>query len=315
MTNIFLENVNLSSRSGPNSFASKLIKYLSNFGHNFVSIQHADARLCFIESFYKKNNIPLFQRLDGIYFNTKQDFEKQNQNIKRTYENSDGVIFQSEFNKRLTHKYFGPHDNSRIIHNGADMEFIEKIQAFSHPRLNRFNKIWSCASHWRPHKRLDDNIRYFLEHADQNDCLVVAGKVEKQLKNDRIFYVGEITYEQILSLYKASSHFIHLAWLDHCPNVVVDARACGCNIICSSAGGTREIAGLDATIIEEEEWDLSPVDLYSPPPLDFNKKVKNFYDSCYNMEQVAKKYSNFIKGINEHGSRNTYKDQQPEVTR
>jgi hypothetical protein len=71
---------------------------------------------------------------------------------------------------------------------------------------------------------------------------------------------------------------------------VVDARAAGCRIVCSSAGGTKEIAGLDATIVEEEEWDLSPVDLYDPPVIYFDRKVKNTFDCDYNIENVAKKY-------------------------
>ena len=47
---------------------------------------------------------------------------------------SAGVIFQSNFNKELTFKYFGPHNNYAIIHNGADLELInsvEKIAAIS----------------------------------------------------------------------------------------------------------------------------------------------------------------------------------------
>ena len=68
-------------------------------------------------------------------------------------------------------------------------------------------------------------------------------------------------------------YFLHLSWLDHCPNVVVDARSCGCQVICSSTGGTKEIAGEDAIIIEEDEWNYEIVDLYDPPELDFSKKV------------------------------------------
>ena len=124
---ICLENVNLTSLSGPNSFARKLIKYLSYMGHDIVNIDQADARLCFIETFRKKNNIPLFQRLDGIYFNTTQNFKQQNENIKRTYENADGVIFQSEFNKKLTFEFFGEHPNTTVIHNAADVDLIKNI--------------------------------------------------------------------------------------------------------------------------------------------------------------------------------------------
>ena len=123
-------------------------------------------------------------------------------------------------------------------------------------------------------------------------------KIKKQmsiLKDDRIHYVGKINFLQLTSLYKRSKYFLHLAWLDHCPNVVVDARASGCQIICSSAGGTKEIAGESAIIIEEEEWNFKPVKLYEPPLLDFSKKIKNNWDVDYNMKNVANKYKSFIE--------------------
>ena len=95
-------------------------------------------------------------------------------------------------------------------------------------------------------------------------------------------------------VYNASTHFIHLAWLDHCPNVVVDARACGCKIICSSSGGTKEIAGPDAIVIEEDEWNFEPINLYQPPEMNFSRKINNVWDIDYNMSEVARKYVDFM---------------------
>jgi len=79
----------------------------------------------------------------------------------------------------------------------------------------------------------------------------------------------------------------------------VDARASGCNIICSSAGGTREIAGVNATIIQEDEWDFEPVELYSPPGLDFNKKTENVWNKLedVSMHNVAKRYQKFLMEV------------------
>jgi len=79
--------------------------------------------------------------------------------------------------------------------------------------------------------------------------------------------------------------------------VVVDARASGCKIVCSSAGGTVEIAGKDATVIEEEAWNFQPVDLYSPPRLDFSAKVVNNIDSELDMKIVAKQYEKFMEDL------------------
>ena len=292
---IFLENVNTSSNSGPNSFAKKLIPKLESQNCSFTGINEADVSLCFIESPRKQIDIPRVQRLDGIYFNIEQDFNTLNSNIRRTYEQSQGVVFQSEFNRQLITRYFGEHSNSTVIHNGADTETIETTRPME---AGKYSNIWSCAASWRPHKRLNENIRYFLEHKGDNDLLVVAGDVPPQDRVDQenVVYFGNLSQIQLFSLYKASTNFLHLAWLDHCPNVVVDARACGCHIICSRDGGTKEIAGTNSTIIEETiPWDFQPTRLYKPPAMDFQRKIKNNFESCYDMEQVASLYRGFME--------------------
>ena len=294
--NIHLDNVSLGSTSGPNSFASKLVKYAKRQGHTFNTDRPATSVLAFIETHRKFSDVPIFQRLDGIYFNKSSDYEKQNANIKRTYDMAAGVIFQSEFNKNLITKYFGKHPNSIVVHNGADTEKIQQISPLRNNVLDQFENVWSCASHWRPHKRLDENIRYFLEHSSERDCLVVAGKTEyTQGKVPRVFFVGDLPHEALIALYKRSKYLLQLAWLDHCPNVVVDARASGCRIICSSAGGTKEIAGPEAIVVQEHDWDMEPVHLYQPPTINFDKVVDNPYNSDYNMNKVAEKYINFME--------------------
>ena len=290
--NIHLDNVNLGSTSGPNSFAGKLVKYSDC---TFDPSSSPDAYLSFIETHRTAFDAPMYQRVDGIYFNTKGDYNAQNANIRRTYGLADGVIFQSEFNKKLTTKYFGEHPNTTVIHNGADIELIENAKPLEHSIIDSYENVWSCASSWRPHKRLNENIRYFLEHSGDKDCLIVAGSTDYPKTHDRVFFTGNLSQEALIALYRRSKYFLHLAWLDHCPNVVVDARASGCKVVCASAGGTKEIAGPDAIVIEEEEWDMSPVDLYSPPKMNFNKTVANEYDSDLNMDTVASQYKSFME--------------------
>lgn len=293
---INLNNVSLDSSSGPNSFAKKLFKYMNIDGCSVGSFDDPDFHLCFIETQRKTFDKPMFQRLDGIYFNTSQDYNSQNANIKRTYNMAEGVIFQSTFNQRLISKFFGNHKNYTIIHNGADLEAIAKVDPLP---LGRYEEIWSCASSWRPHKRLQENIRYFLEHSGDRDGMMVAGYVpqNERVKHDRIHYIGTLNQKQLFALYKTSNYFLHLAWLDHCPNVVVDARACGCKIVCSSAGGTKEIAGSNAIVIQEDEWNFEPVQLYSPPLMNFNNKVSTGGDSQLDMSIVSNKYRDFILGV------------------
>ena len=293
--NIHLENVDLQSTSGPNHFATKLTKYLDA---TFDPRQRPDLRLCFIETYNDNNDIPLVQRLDGIYFNKDHNYKFQNANIRKTYARASGVVYQTNFNKKLITKYFGPHTKSVVINNGADIKYINNIEPLEDKMFDKYETVWSCASSWRPHKRLQENIKYFLEHSSSKDLLIVAGRVEAGIINDeRVKYVGHLNIEQLISLYKRSDNFIHLAWLDHCPNVVVDARASGCRIICSSSGGTKEVAGSDAIVIEEDEWDFQPVELYKPPKLNFSRQIKNKFESEYDMEVVAARYKNFLEEV------------------
>lgn len=298
--NVFLDNVNTDSNSGPNSFAKRLIEGLSQLEIDarteITSEFIPDIQLSFIMSRIKY--APLIQRLDGIYFNTDQDYESLNKPIKETYENSEAVVFQTDFNRDLITKYFGNHWNYKVIRNGTNIELINSIERSSHTIFDKFEKVWCCASSWRPHKRLSENIRYFLEFAPDTHCLIVLGpNPDAVVKHHRIFYGGNIEWRDLISIYKRSDYFIHLAWLDHCPNVVVDARACGCKIVCSSSGGTKEISGKDSKLIYEDDWDFSPINLYKPPKLDFSKTVENKYDIDISIQRASKEYSSLFRSM------------------
>jgi len=290
---ILFDNVNISSSSGPNSFGRQLLSEFKNLGHDAdVNVSEPNVQLSFIQTNKKLAKLAkLALRLDGIYFNTRQDWEMLNRPIKESFDLADLVVYQSNFNKRLTEKYFSSSKRSFVINNGTQQQKIKNIKPLQHQVLNNFSEIWSCASSWRPHKRLKDNIDYFLEVAPATAGLVVAGEnPDYRIDHPRVMYAGQLSWESCISLYKRSKVFIHLAFLDHCPNVVVDARSSGCQIIVSSSGGTKEIAGLGATIVRDIEWDLRPLDLYSPPKLDIKQVYSNDIDSCLDINYVAKKY-------------------------
>ena len=147
--NIFLDNVDIMSTTGPNHFANKLKKGMESRGHTFGFGQPFDLQLSFIQVSNRIQNIPLYLRLDGIYFNNKMNFQAQNYMIQMSYEHSAGVIFQTQFNKELIFKYFGEHDNYSIIRNGADYGLIDHIRKFKNPVIDRAgNKSNTISSGW-----------------------------------------------------------------------------------------------------------------------------------------------------------------------
>ena len=297
--NILLDNVKIFSKSGPNHFGTKLIKYLDRLGNRCMLPPQdgADIKLSFIETRQIIKTEPLVLRLDGIYFDPDQNYELRNGNIARSYKQADGVIFQSEFNRDISFKYFGKHPNYTVINNGADMEYLDTISPLVHPKLDNFETVWCTAATWRRWKRLKENISYFLQHSGPKDCLVVAGAVDTKdtFIHDRIFFVGDIDVQSLYALYKRSKYLVHLARYDSCPNVVVDARAAGCQIICSSIAGTKEIAGPDAIVIHEEPWDYSPASTTNLPEISFDKVIENSYNTNIDMTDVSKRYNEFLK--------------------
>ena len=230
---IFTHNYNHSSNSGPNKFTRTLFNCLNKNGKVDLSNQEeADIEFCLIQQQTHKIK-PMVLRLDGIWFNSEQNYNKKNEMIYFSYKNSDAVVFQSEFNKKLTENWFGKHKNSFVIRNAADLNLIKSANPnFWDQKFGKNTEVWSCAANWRPHKRLDENIRYFLDFAPKDSVLAIAGFLSSELasivpNNKRIFVVGDLDYMSLLSLYKRSTTFVHLAYLDHCPNVVVDAQAAG----------------------------------------------------------------------------------------
>lgn len=292
---ILFNNVDFSSNSGPNNFGQKIATQLFRLGHE-INVGNPEVAINFIQG-----NVPGIKnviRLDGIYFNLSQDWKKLNHPIKMSYDLADSVIVQSNFNKRLISKYFGEKSDVHVIHNGTSLQDIDKIQK-ADLGFDR-EKVWFCASSWRPHKRLDENIKFFLENSQRDDMLFIAGANADQYMSksvdQRVKYLGDLPWYKMISVMKSSKNFLHLALLDHCPNVVVDARACGCKIYCSSTGGTREISGPNAVVLQEEEWDFSPIELYSPPKITNYSFVDNSqWDVPIDIVGCAKRYEEILK--------------------
>jgi len=304
--NVFPTNFNPSSHSGPNSFTRGLLSNICR-RHDIKisnSLKDADVELSIIESHFKKT-VPRIIRLDGIYFNSDQDFKSQNSKIRETYLTSDIAIFQSLFNKNLTESWFGDHPGGTVVRNGADIDAISKIDKADLSSTFGERKIWMSASSWRPHKRLNSNIEYFIRNSEEDDIMLVAGSGASKedfanyenLINSRIFYLGHVDWESLISLYKSASIFVHLAFLDHCPNVVVDAAACGAEIVCASSGGTNEIEAASMIVIEDLDWDFKPIQLYKPPKLKFENKVKISKKFIYNLDKAADMYAESIRSL------------------
>ena len=100
------------------------------------------------------------------------------------------------------------------------------------------------------------------------------------------------------SLYKSSKYLLHLAWLDHCPNTVVEAISQGCPVICTDSGGTADLVGTNGIVIPESRaynFELTDYDNPYELDLDYLRSVdwtrEIVVDNSYlDIGDVAKKY-------------------------
>jgi len=294
---------------GPSIFGSRLKKALIEHGWKWDRLFPVVSYIFSSGMFrpFCKNIL----RLDGLYFdseNTIGDSDRKNRPILRAYEKADGIIFQSEFDRKLF-KYFVGEANCpmTVIPNGAPSDFSPVG-----PKIDYgFNKTLLCSSQWRAHKRLKCIITSFLEYGDPTTGLVILGNSsEKVFEHPNIKYVGRIHPSKLPEYLRGGDAFIHLSWLDHCPNSVVEALCCGLPVLCTHNGGTREIVRDNGVIIKcEEDYNFKKVALYNPPKceektvaagiekiLAWNKTVDA---SNLRINHIASKYAELAKSLSE----------------
>ncbi len=271
---IFFDGVNwLAEHTGPSSFAKRLAIQLGNMGHQIADPDDYDVALVFIEPTDKLNKAkPYVQRLDGFWFSPQQVSSGMNDGIRRCYESATDVVWQSEFDMKMSLKHFGVR-SGHVVRNGVE---LRKAAVRSEQLIEmraQYDKIFVSSAHWHPQKRLRDNVEVFRRMRDtqcKNSCLIVLGNnPDYQVADKGIFYAGSIRQDLCAEVYASADWMIHTAYLDHCPNTVVEAISQGCPVLCSSDGGTSELANLAAgngIVIESRSpYDFSLVDYEDPP--------------------------------------------------
>lgn len=304
---IHLDNVNMGSTSGPNSFAKRLVIGLIESGHEveLYDGRNADVSIVFIEPSGRPLANKVVQRLDGIWF-SPSEFKTKNSAIKWMYENSDGVIWQSEFDKGMTTKWWGQPKSGTVIRNGINASEIKKFKIPALEQIRQqYEMLFVCSANWHPQKRLETNVELYkwLRTFYTSAGLIVLGSNAIKVADPHIFYAGSQPHDVCLEIFSASNWMLHTAWLDHCPNTVVEALSQGTPVICSEQGGTKELVqGYGIVLKENAEYNFELTDYDKPPALDITQitnklitkdKLTTSFD--ISMERTIKDYILFLE--------------------
>lgn len=235
-------------------------------------------------------------RLDGVYHNIVFDFRDQNEEIRHHMEQADAVVYQSQFSRLIADEYLFPYRGPwEVIFNGADPSFYRAFR----PLKKTHEHTFIAHSRWRPHKRLLEIIKSFLQAGIRDSCLYIAGDLSQSgiqpdfLKRcftaPNIRYLGTLNQEQLAQVLRSCDASIHLCWIDSCPNSVAEAIAAGRPVVTNNVGGTQELVRPSGGFVCEidEPWDLSPCNLFSPPPINADIVAEALHQCASNPPKIS----------------------------
>ena len=267
---------------------------------------------------------PYFFRADGVTFDielAQDEIRRRNDPLKIGVENAAGVIYQSEYCRRMYQNILHVEEPlTCIIFNGTDLEIfaVEGEDGRAKFGIRQDELVFLSSAKWRAHKRLKDTVavyRIFRDlHKDRKCRLLIIGKHDECFPDDDIISLGQLPHSELPAWYRTANIYLFLSWLESCPNSVVEAMACGLPVVCSNRGGTGELVEFvngGIVVPADKEFEYCPVELYNPPSPDYDLILDAIEKICDNhkhyselinrkrlsIDYVAKQYIGFIEDV------------------
>jgi len=297
-----------------------------------------------------KENVEIIVRFDGVWNDTlipntflprimnkvnTMAFKRLNKVILDNYRLADKIIYQSEFSKFTIEKLLFERfkldvipKESTIIYNGVDLERFKPMKEFREQQ--NFPNI--LISHRLiPFKRAHQAPRIIEKLVGNYPNLkvhVVGGgvknpyhfgkdskdKIKKEVKlrglEKHFEFHGHVDPEELPKIYNKCDFMLNLSYADPCPNVVVEAIACGLPVVAPNHGGIPELVG-DENLLSDENInmrDFQPRFIYRELPLidpvpyveKIEKLLKNLDYYSENMRERAVERFDIAKMTDEY---------------
>jgi len=240
---------------GPATFMNNLRHYLKKSKYLFTeNINQADSIFFPISynlntlDYFRDNNLPIIQRLDGIYYPSQHgsDYININLPIKKIYlEYASYIVFQSNYSKSQCFAMFGniPENKYSIIPNGVNKKIYYPSDSNN---LNK-NIQFVCTGIFRKPAMLEPIIKALDKLKDKYSfTLNVVGVITDNtlthyLNRSYIKCHGKKKPKEIADIFRSSDIYLHTQINDNCPNAVIEAISCGLPVVGFDSGAMSEL--------------------------------------------------------------------------
>lgn len=191
----------------------------------------------------------------------KPEHHTTNATIARALEIADIIIYQSSWAKQiLDSTLFHRQDRFAIIHNGVDLQRFKKFGAVQ-PDIPVIGTVgllryrYRLETFFEASRRIQTPHQLLIVGSLDDECSQVLRRYQADpIIGPRISYQAHLPPEQLAAFYQQMSLLIHPVCGDVCPNVVVEALACGVPVVAPRYGGTAELIGEAGVIFDCAPW-------------------------------------------------------------
>lgn len=275
---VFYAGAITGSRGGPRVKVTRLKKHfpqsLLRFNavyvlSNYSLLDRKDIELL------KKSRTPIILNQNGVYWPGwyGTGWSAKNSPNALIYENSDYVFWQSNFAREAARNFLAPLDpKGEILYNAVDL--YEFFPASERSGGNEFTFLvagnFTLSTFYQVESALEA-FSILKKKSSLRIGLKIAGLTSllrrKSLEfatelgiAQHVTLIGKFNQDQAPDLLRSVDAYLALKYMDTCPNLVIEALACGLPIIFSNTGGTKELVDESCGIglFVQESWISRP---------------------------------------------------------
>lgn len=213
----------------------------------------------------KLRKVPIAYNQNGVYYAGwyDGDWARENAQMAKAYHAADWVFYQSEFCRRAANRFLGERKGKgEVLYNAVDTQHYSPRANWTTPTA-RYTFLITGKINRHLAYRIEsaiEGLHYARAHG-LDACVKVAGVVDSDvvdavsklrerlgLHADQLIFSGPYTQREAPAIYRSADAYIMTKYNDPCPNVVLEALACGLPVIYSASGGVPELVGEEAGV-------------------------------------------------------------------